>query len=101
MAEVQLSNEEMDAVLAFFRDLEEDHGREKAVAKILVFTPDPDRVRQLERRARERSSDADRIDNMFEDRQRLGFEGRRWLDVADALAVLADKAEQKQRDGHA
>lgn len=83
---VKLSHEEMDQVLAFFRDLEEDHGWEEAVAKILVFTPDPERVRQIERRAYERSTEADRINDLFE--------GRRWLDIADALAILADKAEQ-------
>lgn len=90
MAEVpKLSDEQMDQVLAFFRDLEEDHGWEEAVAKILVFTPDPERVRQIEHRAYERSSAADRINDMFE--------GRRWLEVADALAVLAEKAEAKRR----
>lgn len=82
----ELSDEEMDQVLEFFRELTEDYNQEEAVAKILVFHPEPDRVRQIERRAHERSSAADRINDMFE--------GRRWLEVADALAALADKAEK-------
>lgn len=82
----ELSHAEMDQVLEFFRELIEDYNEGEAVAKILVFHPEPDRVRQIERRAHERSSAADRINDLFE--------ARRWLEVADALAELAVKAEQ-------
>lgn len=89
MAEVpKLSDEQMDQVLAFFQALEEDQGWEEAVAKILMFHPGPNRVRQIKDRALERANKS-RVEGD-------PGEETRWIDTADALSILADKAEDQE-----
>lgn len=85
-----MSEEELDDALEFFQGLEDRWGWEKAVDMLFIFRATSERVRQIEQRAYEKEQEARVEGNTGEQ--------RRFFETGDSLAVLARRAEERERE---
>lgn len=86
----ELSDEELDDALAFFQELEDLWGWQKAVDMLFILQATSERVRQIEQRAYEKEQEA-RVEGN-------SGEQRRFFETGESLSVLAQRAEERERE---
>lgn len=87
MSEVKkLAIDELNDLVDWWRELEDQFGWEEAVRMLAVFRPDPAAVRQVEHRAYERAHEEYVSGNPGEQRH--------YTDAGDSLSILAERVEQ-------
>lgn len=90
MGEVkELAIDELNELVDWWRELEDQFGWEEAVRMLAAFRPDPAAVRQVEHHAYHRAA---------EERSQYNYDAAgRFTGAGDALAVLAERVEQARK----